>query len=113
MYHIMCYVKVPSYLFYALVTTRTVCLPEHFCRDGGFNRSDGNYNRSGGFGSSRDRDHPAGGSGDGSGAGAGPQIGTWTSEADANPKTDSWGEMWTPEEDNQWQGMFTRIFNLC
>ncbi|XP_067929330.1 ubiquitin-associated protein 2-like [Watersipora subatra] len=31
------------------------------------------------------------------------QIGTWTSEADANPKTDSWGEVWN-EEDNQWQG---------
>ena len=58
---------------------------------------DGGY-RSGGF--NRDRD----GSRDTGGDGGAPQIGTWTSEAEANPKTDSWGEMWTGEEDNQWQG---------
>lgn len=35
----------------------------------------------------------------------GGAIGTWTNETDANPKTDSWGEMWG-EEDNQWTGKY-------
>lgn len=35
---------------------------------------------------------------------AGTAIGTWTNESEANPKTDSWGDVWA-DEDNQWTGM--------
>lgn len=60
----------------------------NFCRGAG----DGG-NR-GGFANSSDGAEQQ----DGGGA-----IGTWTNETEANPKTDSWGEVWA-EEDNQWTG---------
>lgn len=62
----------------------------------------GGFHNRGGFGRNADN-HTSSDRSDS--ANTTTQIGTWTSEADANPKTDSWGEVYTADEDNQWQGM--------
>lgn len=79
-------------------TTKFACLVS-FSGGGGFDRGEV------GFGArTRGPETPA--SGDQTDLGPATQIGMWTNETEANPKTDSWGEMWDGE-DNQWQGGWT------
>ena len=98
-----CYYIASEYVFisYYKMFSQSMTATNSVCSDGGFNRSGEGFSRS------RGADNQTGGEqGD---VGGGPQIGTWTNEAEANPKTDSWGEMWS-EEDNQWQGMSVCLY---